>query len=197
MPGKKPIVDKVQEPERFKNLSDEELMEFIKTEGSKDASVLAKLIVIQRIRSSLVRERIWQRIMTASSIVLSIVALTVGIGGYLAFQNFLDDRVERTITACRDDANDSISHNTSIEEQVDGLYFIESLVVNPDRPEIAMFLNIEIDEQVADIRKNYQPVRDCTETGIRIYNETKGQKGYLDGPQIEQANRRPPVRGET
>lgn len=193
MPDKKQNGDNTFGPDSLNNMTDEELMEFVRKEGSKDNSVLAKLIMIQRIRQSLVRERLWQRIMTGSAIILSILALIIGVGGYLTFHNFLQDRDQRTITACNTTANNSIAFNKGLEQQVDTLYFIESVSVSNSNPTKKAFVNAVVDGQVVNIRKNYQRVRDCSNAGIQDYNISKGVRGYLDGPQVEQVQRRDPV----
>jgi hypothetical protein len=179
------------EPEKFNDLTDEELLEFVKKEASKDDSVLAKLIIIQRIRTSLLKERSLQRIMTASAIALSVLALIIGIGGYLAFDKFLDERVQRTATACRDDVDDAVQANKGLEKQVDSLFFIESLSVDPSKdPAKAAFLQNLVDAQITEIRDNYQKVRDCSPSGIDDYNLSHGKEGFLEGPQVTQSERR-------
>lgn len=191
MPGKnvKPESDSPQtQAELFETFSDEQLFELIQKEADKDSSVLAKLIMIQRVRNSLAKERFRQRVMTGVAIFMSCLALLVGIGGYFALQEFQHQRSERTVTACNKDRRDAINDNKNLEEQAKDLYFFESLAVNPDSPK-APFLYAVIDKRVADKRKNYQTVRICTDKAIEDYNNSGGKLGIEDGPMVEQAKR--------
>lgn len=182
------------EPDLYDHLSDEELLKLIENEAHKDSAVLAKLIMIQRIRNSLARERTLQRVMTAASIFLSGVALIVGIGGYFALNQFEQQRAERTLTACVQSRQNSISSNQGLEEGVATLYFIEALSVDPvNEPETTAFINNKVDERVTDIRKNYQKVRICTPEGIDKYNRSHGELGLEDGPKVTPAERLVPV----
>jgi hypothetical protein len=181
----------------FSHLSDDELMAFIEKEGNKDDSVLAKLIMIQRIRGSLVKERRGQRILTAAAIALSGLALIVGIGGYYALQRFEDQRNERTVTACQKDRSDAIKFNEGLEQQAASLYFIEAVSVAGDTDPATLasnaFLATVIDGRIngspgsPGIRDSYAKVRKCDPQSIDDYTNSHGKFGFEDGPMVKQA----------
>lgn len=155
-------------------MTDDELQTAIDEAVSMDKAE-QKLSALERLRTSVVRERRWLRYLHVLTILLAGSAIVLGVIALIALDRFEDERASRSLGSC-------LQFNEQQQRAIEGAVEIADTQnhavldrifrdLDPDEEARLQALYVEARADVEAKAVETYPLRDCTPEGIEEYLE--------------------------